>query len=68
MRSPVLKRMRRKNSKKIEKVVSLDFIKDALITQLQPIYSGQNIIDLDVGNLQDPVSVILYIRKEVQKK
>jgi hypothetical protein len=67
-RSPALKKMRRSNCKQIVKEIGLSFIKDALITQLQPMYSKQDILDLDVGDLQDPVSVVIYTRKEVQRK
>jgi len=45
----------------------MGFLKDAIITQIQPIFSGREIVDIDIG-IQDPVTMSVYLRKEVKRK
>lgn len=45
-----LKERQKRLSRHTTKEVSVGFVKDAIITQLQPIMSGRQIIDLDFGD------------------
>jgi len=46
-----LKQRQKKLSRSLTKEVNLGFIKDAIITQLQPMMSGRHIVDLDLGEV-----------------
>ncbi len=46
-----LKQRQKKLSRSLTKEVSLGFITDAIITQLQPIMSGRHITDIDLGEV-----------------
>jgi hypothetical protein len=59
--------IRRKNSEKLTKTVSLGFLKDIIICNIQPIFSGREIVDIDFSNT-DPVEMSIYLKKEVRKK
>jgi len=66
-RSPFLTKLHRRNSEIIERHTSLGFLKDAIVTQIQPIFSGREIVDIDIG-VSDPVMMSVYLRKEVKRK
>lgn len=58
----------RKNTKKSEHSTSLGYIKDALITQVQPMY-GTEIVDCDIEGLNaDVIKVTYYLKKGGSKK
>lgn len=54
---------RRQTAQKIKKELSSDFIKDAVITQIQPMF-GQEVIDIDIGFPE----TIIYLRKGGKSK
>ncbi len=66
-RSPFLTKLHRRNCEIIERQTSLGFLKDAIVTQIQPIFSGREIVDIDIG-ISDPVMMSVYLRKEVKRK
>ena len=66
-RSPFLTKLHRRNCEIIDRPTSMGFLKDAIITQIQPIFSGREIVDIDIG-IQDPVTMSVYLRKEVKRK
>lgn len=56
---------RRKQWQKSKKEVSLGFIKDAIIAQLQPMWGNEiKDIDLDDGRTPDEVTVTIYTEKK----
>jgi hypothetical protein len=46
-----LKERQKRLSRSLTKEVSAGFVKDAIITQLQPIMSGRHIVDIDFGEV-----------------
>jgi hypothetical protein len=46
-----LRERQKKSCRTLTKEVGLGFVKDAVITQLQPIMSGRHIVDIDFGEI-----------------
>lgn len=59
-----LVKRRRRLAQKQAKVVSLGFLKDSIISQLQPLY-GPEIIDIDLGAVSshDTMELTIYLQK-----
>lgn len=60
-----LRQLLKKQSRSITKEVSVGFVKDAIITQLQPIMSGRQIVDIDFGevNAEGNMKMKIYYSK-----
>lgn len=59
---------KRRLANKTEKLVSLDYIKDAVITQMQPMF-GTDIIDVTFGDVDKngEMNVTIYTKKGKSK-
>ena len=66
-RSKFLIKLTRKNCTKTVVPTNLGYLKEALISQVQPLYSTP-IQDIDIGGLPDIVDVTYYTRKESKTK
>ena len=60
-----LKQLQKRQCRTLTKEVSLGFVKDAIITQLQPIMSGRQIVDIDFGeiNAEGNMKMKIYYNK-----
>lgn len=60
-----LKERQKRLSRSLTKEVNLGFVKDAVITQLQPIMSGRHIVDIDFGevNTEGNMKMKIYYSK-----
>lgn len=60
---------RRRLCKTINKPVSLAFVKDAIITQMQPMF-GSEIVDIDLGDVDADgnINITIFYRKETKTK
>lgn len=60
-----LKQRLKMQSRSLTKEVSVGFVKDAIITQLQPIMSGRHIVDIDFGevNAEGLMKMKIYYSK-----
>jgi len=67
MTSKFIMKLRRKNTDKTTKPTSIEYIKDALISQAQPMF-GTEIVDVEIKGLETPsVDVTYFVRKGVKK-
>jgi|KBSSwiStaDraftv2_1062776.scaffolds.fasta_scaffold09995_5 hypothetical protein len=56
-----LKERQKRLSRSLTKEVGMGFLKDAIITQLQPIMSGRHIVDIDFGEVNPEGNMKLKI-------
>lgn len=60
-----LRERQKRMSRSTTKEVGVGFVKDAIITQLQPMMSGRNIVDIDFGevNSEGNMKMKIYYSK-----